>query len=101
MLDWDDARARSALRAIFDAAVGAADPARVLHRFLPEPPAPPGRVVVVGCGKAAPGMAAAVEAIARTADGEALLVEQFADAADQQHFVVLVITTVTSTFDRL
>ena len=62
MLDWDDARARSALRVIFDAAVEAADPARVLHRFLPEPPAPPGRVVVVGCGKAAPGLAAAVEA---------------------------------------
>jgi glycerate 2-kinase len=60
MAEWDDARARSALLAVFEAAVAAADPARVLARFLPEPPK--GRIVVVGCGKAAPGMAAAVEA---------------------------------------
>ena len=60
MGEWDDARARSALLAVFEAAVAAADPARVLARFLPERPR--GRVVIVGCGKAAPGMAAAVEA---------------------------------------
>lgn len=60
MAEWDDARARKALLAVFEAAVAAADPARVLAGLLPEPPK--GRVVVVGCGKAAPGMAAAVEA---------------------------------------
>lgn len=64
MAEWNDGRAREALRRMFDAAVQAADPARVLAQFLPEPPpkATGGRVVVVGCGKAAPGMAAAVEA---------------------------------------
>jgi glycerate 2-kinase len=60
MAEWDDARARETLLAVFEAAVAAADPGRVLARFLPDKPR--GRVVVVGCGKAAPGMAAAVEA---------------------------------------
>jgi hydroxypyruvate reductase len=47
------------LRALFDAAVAAADPARLLPGRLPPPPA--GRTVVVGAGKAAGVMAAAVE----------------------------------------
>lgn len=55
-----DARARRLLRALFDAAVASADPARVVAPFLPAPPA--GRCVVVGAGKAAASMAAAVEA---------------------------------------
>jgi glycerate 2-kinase len=46
------------LRALFAAAVAAADPARLLPGRLP-PPA--GRTVVVGAGKAAASMAAAVE----------------------------------------
>ncbi|MEG0820909.1 MAG: glycerate kinase [Burkholderiaceae bacterium] len=49
------------LRASFDAAVVAADPARVIGAALP--PRPPGRVLVVGAGKAAASMAAAVEAV--------------------------------------
>ena len=57
---WDDGAARRVLRAMFDAAVGAADPARVLATHLPAPPR--GRCVVVGAGKAAAAMAAAVEA---------------------------------------
>jgi glycerate-2-kinase len=48
------------LRGIFGAAVAAADPAVVLARHLPAPGA--GRNVVVGAGKAAASMAAAVEA---------------------------------------
>ena len=44
---------------MFDAAVAAADPAQVLAAYLPEPPR--GRRVVVGAGKAAAAMAAAVE----------------------------------------
>ena len=56
---WDDARARSALRTLFDAAVAAADPRRVLAAHLP--PKPQGRCVVVGCGKSAAVMAAALE----------------------------------------
>ena len=36
-MEWDDARARSVLRAVFEAAMAAAEPARVLARFPPEP----------------------------------------------------------------
>jgi len=48
------------LRQMYDAAVAAADPAQALPAALPE--APTGRTVVVGAGKAAAAMAAAVEA---------------------------------------
>lgn len=51
---------RGALRAIFDAAVASADPRTVLAAHLPE--RPKGRVVVVGAGKSAALMAAALEA---------------------------------------
>uniref|UniRef100_UPI003566AE8B glycerate kinase type-2 family protein n=1 Tax=Phaeovulum sp. TaxID=2934796 RepID=UPI003566AE8B len=51
---------RPFLRALFDSAVEAADPMRRLPAFLPEKP--PGRVVVVGAGKASARMAEAVEA---------------------------------------
>lgn len=43
----------------------------------------------------------AVEFVACAADREALFVEQFAYAAYQQHFVMLIIPTVTASFDRL
>jgi glycerate-2-kinase len=58
---WTDAAARAALRTLFDAALAAADPLTCLAPHLPDPPRD-GRVVVVGCGKAAAKMAAAVEA---------------------------------------
>lgn len=48
------------LRALFDAAVGAALPARIIAANMPEPPA--GRTVVVGAGKASAAMAQAFEA---------------------------------------
>jgi hydroxypyruvate reductase len=48
------------LRALFDRAVGVADPMRSLAEHLP--PRPAGRVVVVGAGKASARMAEAVEA---------------------------------------
>ncbi|MBV9757627.1 MAG: glycerate kinase, partial [Alphaproteobacteria bacterium] len=60
-MGWDDARARQALRAMFDAAVGSADPRRMLAAQLPEQPPPGRRVVVVGAGKSAAVMAAALE----------------------------------------
>ena len=50
---------RNLLRALFDAALGAADPARAVPPHLPAPP--PGRTLVVGAGKAAAAMAKAVE----------------------------------------
>jgi hydroxypyruvate reductase len=50
---------RVLLRSLFDAAVAAADPALIMPQHLPE--APKGRTNVVGAGKAAAAMAAAVE----------------------------------------
>jgi glycerate 2-kinase len=57
---WDDQRARSLLRQLFDTAVAAADPRKVLAGCLPEKPRQ-GRVIVVGGGKSAAVMAAALE----------------------------------------
>lgn len=54
-----DGQIRTALRAVFDAAVASADPRRVLAAHLPPPPS--GRTVVVGAGKSAGLMAAALE----------------------------------------
>jgi hydroxypyruvate reductase len=51
--------ARSLLRSMFDAAVGAALPSKCLAPHLP--PRPPGRTIVVGAGKAGGAMAKAVE----------------------------------------
>src|SRR5262252_271072 len=51
---------RKLLRRMFDAAVAAASPALCVPEHLPEPPK--GRTIVVGAGKAAAAMAAAVEA---------------------------------------
>lgn len=57
--EWTDARARQLLRDMFSAAIASADPALALVDHLPD--LPPGRVVVVGAGKAAAAMALAVE----------------------------------------
>jgi glycerate 2-kinase len=50
---------RALLRAMFDAAIAAALPDRTLPAYLPMPPK--GRMLVIGCGKAAGSMAKAVE----------------------------------------
>ena len=50
---------RAFLRALFDAAVAAADPLVVLPAHLPEPPR--GRTIVVGAGKASAAMGLALE----------------------------------------
>jgi len=57
---WGGRDPRDFLRGLFDAAVAAAQPAETLARFLPPPPK--GRTIVVGAGKAAASMAAALEA---------------------------------------
>jgi hydroxypyruvate reductase len=49
----------SLLRAAFEAAIDAAQPATCVPRFLPEPPG--GRTIVVGAGKAAAAMALALD----------------------------------------
>ena len=58
--NWNDATARAALRDLFATAVKAADPRAVLARHLPPKPAK-GRCIVVGGGKSAAVMAAALE----------------------------------------
>jgi hydroxypyruvate reductase len=55
----DSGRARELLRELFDAAIAAAQPDKCIPPHLP--PAPPGRLVVVGAGKASAAMARAVE----------------------------------------
>lgn len=52
---------RDFLRRLFDAALAAADPTRCVPLHLPDPATIRGRIVVVGAGKAAAAMAAAVE----------------------------------------
>src|SRR5262245_61358628 len=42
-----------------------------------------------------------LEAVARAVDGEAVLVEQLADAADEEHLVMLVIAPVAAPLERL
>jgi glycerate 2-kinase len=63
---WTEARARAALRDIFDAAVASADPGAAVLRHLPDKPR--GRCVVIGAGKASVAMAAALDAAWRDID---------------------------------
>lgn len=58
-MSWNDTRAHTALMAMWQAAIAAADPATCLAAHLPAPPK--GRIIVVGAGKAAAKMAQAVE----------------------------------------
>ena len=59
MGEWTDQKAREALDRIFRASIAAADPRHMLAAHLPARPA--GRCVVVGAGKSAAVMAAALE----------------------------------------
>jgi len=77
---------RAFLDALFRAAVKAADPAEVLSAHLPSPPR--GRTIVVGGGKAAAAMAAALEA---TWEGplEGLVVTRYDHAVPTQRIEVI------------
>lgn len=75
---WTDARARTALRALFDAAVQRAAPGAAVLRHLPSPPA--GRCVVVGAGKASAAMAAAVDAAWPDVDLSGVVVTRYGHA---------------------
>ncbi len=88
-MEWTDARARAALRRLFDAAVRAADPRTVLARHLPEPPGPGGRVIVVGAGKSAAVMAAAVEAAWPEAPLSGLVVTRYGHAVPTRRIEVV------------
>ncbi|WP_198375919.1 glycerate kinase type-2 family protein [Neoroseomonas rubea] len=72
---FTDEAARAALRRLFDAAIASADPRTVLARHLPDTPA--GRVLVLGAGKSAAVMAAAVEAAWPDVDLSGLVVTRY------------------------
>ena len=72
----------------FHAAVGAADPLKILAAHLPRPPK--GRTLVVGAGKAAASMARAVElAWPTTAPIEGLVVTRYAHGLETSHIKVI------------
>jgi len=75
------------LRAVFGAAVAAADPALCLAAHLP-PPAR-GRNIVIGAGKAAASMAAAVETAWPEVDIEGLVVTRYGHGAATRRIEVL------------
>ena len=77
---------RELLLGLFEAAVAAADPAGLLAGRLPAPPK--GRTLVVGAGKAAAGMARAVE---REWEGrlEGLVVVPYGSAAAGERIMVV------------
>ncbi len=81
---------RALLRHLFDVAVAAADPARVIGGHLP--PEVPGRTVVVGAGKASAAMAAAFEAAWEAAGRgplEGLVVTRYGHAHPCRHIEIV------------
>src|SRR5215467_15401003 len=77
---------RKLLRRMFDAAVAAASPALCVPRHLPRPPR--GRTIVVGAGKAAAAMAAAVEEH-WSGQIEGLVVTRYGHAVPCRHIEVV------------
>ncbi len=75
------------LRAVFDAAVRAADPFSVLAAHLP--PRPAGRCVVVGAGKSAATMAAALEAAWPDVPLTGVVVTRYGHAVPTRRITVL------------
>ena len=86
-MGWDDAHARAVLRWAFDSAVAAADPRRVLARHLPQKPS--GRCVVVGAGKSAAVMAAALEDAWPDVKLTGVVVTRYGHAVPTRHVAVL------------
>lgn len=84
----NDATIRTALRSIFDAAIASADPRKVLAAHLPERPAS-GRVVVVGAGKSAALMAAALEDAWPDAPMEGVVVTRYGHRVATRRIEVL------------
>ncbi|WP_426959838.1 glycerate kinase type-2 family protein [Muricoccus radiodurans] len=82
-----DQAARRILRRLFDAAVRSADPRAVLASHLPERPS--GRVVVVGAGKSAAVMAAAVEAAWPDVPLSGLVITRYGHAVPTQRIEVV------------
>jgi glycerate 2-kinase len=85
---WNDATARVALRTLFDTAVAAADPRAVLARHLPPKPTS-GRCIVVGGGKSAAVMAAALEDAWPDVALEGTVVTRYGHAVPTRHIEVI------------
>ncbi|HQT63234.1 MAG: glycerate kinase [Acidocella sp. 20-57-95] len=75
------------LRGIFNAAIEAADPAKMLTRHLPPPAA--GRNIVIGAGKAAASMAAALEAAWPDVNLEGVVVTRYSHSVATRKIKVL------------
>jgi len=86
-MDMADGRARAVLRAIFRAGVASADPRVCLPLYLPEKPL--GRCVVVGAGKAAGAMAAALEAAWPEVELSGVVVTRYGQAVPTTRIRVL------------
>jgi glycerate 2-kinase len=84
---WDDGTARALLRTVFDASVAAANPRVVLARHLPEKPS--GRCIVVGAGKAAASMAAALEDAWPDVDMSGLVVTRYGQSVPTRRIEVV------------
>ena len=80
---------RQLLRAMFDAAVGAAHPSVCLPPYLEKIAPPKGRTIVVGAGKAAASMAAAVEAHWKGGPLEGLVVTRYEHGAPTSQIEVI------------
>jgi len=87
-MGFTDQQARAALRSIFDAAVAAADPRVVLAGHLPPKPAS-GRCVVVGAGKSAAVMAAALESAWPDVHLSGVVITRYEHAVPTKHIRVI------------
>jgi len=87
-MTWDDARARTTLRHLFDTAIAVSDPRRVLAAHLPEKPVS-GRCIVVGGGKSAAVMAAALEDAWPDVALEGTVVTRYGHAVPTRHIEVI------------
>jgi glycerate 2-kinase len=85
---WNDTTARSALRTLFDTAIAAADPRTVLASHLPPKP-DTGRCIVVGGGKSAAVMAAALEDAWPDVALEGTVVTRYGHAVPTRHIEVI------------
>ena len=77
---------RNLLRSLFEAAVAAADPAKVVPPHLPPPPT--GRTLVLAAGKAAASMGRTVERTWPT-DIEGIAVTRYGHGVDCEHIEVV------------
>ena len=81
------AEIRAALRAMYDSAVSSADPRKTLASHLPPPPS--GRCLVVGAGKSAALMAAALEEAWPDVDLQGVVVTRYGQAVPTSRIKVI------------